>query len=444
MYRREKRSWKDRITLYLILSLFLFVTFFASYTPRANAQPSLAIEARSAVLVEANTGKVLYEMNSQEPFAPASMTKMMTEYLILDAIKKGKISWDDVATADDYVFFMGKNGGSRVFLNKGEKRTVRELFSAMAIYSANDATVMLAELLAGSETAFVQMMNEKAKEFGMKNTHFVTSSGFPEDSLKEFRPQIEGKQLMSAEDAAILGLRLITDHPEVTEFTSVPWAKFRPGEKGEISMRNWNLLLPGLKYAYEGADGLKTGHTTEAKWSFTATAKRGNMRLIAVVMGAETEDKRFQETIKLLDYGFNNFEVKEILPQGASVKGYEEAPVSKGKERTVKMVTKDPYLDVVKKGETTALFEPQVTTDVNLLVAPIKKGDQVGTIKYIYKGKEAYRYLTPLDEKRAEHALVAATDVEKGGFIQLFFRAIFDFIGNLFRQIVQMVSGWFH
>lgn len=444
MYRREKRSWKDRITLCLILSLFLFVTFFASYTPRASAQPNLAIEARSAILVEANTGKVLYEMNGQEPFAPASMTKMMTEYLILDAIKKGKISWDDVATADDYVFFMGKNGGSRVFLNKGEKRTVRELFSAMAIYSANDATVMLAELLAGSETAFVQMMNEKAKEFGMKNTHFVTSSGFPEDSLKEFRPQIEGKQLMSAEDAAILGLRLITDHPEVTEFTSVPWAKFRPGEKGEISMRNWNLLLPGLKYAYEGADGLKTGHTTEAKWSFTATAKRGNMRLIAVVMGAETEDKRFQETIKLLDYGFNNFEVKEILPQGASVKGYEEAPVSKGKERTVKMVTKEPYLDVVKKGESTTLFEPQVTTDANLLVAPIKKGDQVGTVKYLYKGKEAYRYLTPFDEKRAEHALVAAADVEKGGFIQLFFRAIFDFIGSLFQQIVQMVSGWLH
>ncbi|WP_028988444.1 D-alanyl-D-alanine carboxypeptidase family protein [Thermicanus aegyptius] len=439
----DRKSKHKKIVLTL-LSIFLIAMGISSlpFSVKAAA-PNLALEVKSAILVEASTGKVLFEMNAKEPFAPASMTKMMTEYLILDAIKNGKLSWDDVATADDYVYFMGKNGGSRVFINKGEKRTVRELFSAMAIYSANDATVMLAQLLAGSETAFVQMMNEKAKEFGMKNTHFVTASGYPEDLLKEYRPQIEGKQLMSAEDAAILGLRLITDHPEVTQFTSVPFAKFREGQKDEISMRNWNLLLPGLKYAYEGADGLKTGHTTEAKWSFTATAKRGNMRLIAVVMGAETEDKRFQETIKLFDYGFNNFQLTQILPSGATVPGHEEASVSKGKERTVKMVTAAPYMDVTRKGETAALFDMQVTEDPSLLVAPIKKGDRVGTLKVTYKGKEPFRYLTPEEEKKAEKALVAGTDVEKGGFIQLFFRAIFDFIGNLFHQMVQMIGGWF-
>lgn len=448
MNRRDRRTqiWiRIGFVLFLALSvIFASSSFVASVSQAEGAVSNLALQVRSAILVEASTGKVLYEINGKEAFAPASMTKMMTEYLILDAIRKGKLKWEDQATANDYVFFMGKYGGSRVFINKGEKRTVKELFSAMAIYSANDATVMLAQLLAGSETAFVQMMNEKAKEFGMKNTHFVTSSGYPEDLLKEYRPQIEGKQLMSAEDAAILGMRLIHDHPEVTQFTSVPTAKFRQGEKDEISMRNWNLLLPGLKYAYEGADGLKTGHTTEAKWSFTATAKRGNMRLIAVVMGAETEDKRFQETMKLLDYGFNQFELKELLPAGAVIKGHEEAPVSKGKERTVKMVTKMPYADVVRKGETAALFEPKVTTDPNLLVAPVKKGDPVGTVHFTYKGKENFRYLSPAADKNADQALVAAAEVQKGGWIQLFFRAIFDFIGNLFQQIVQMVSGWFH
>lgn len=403
---------------------------------------ALTVDARSAILVEASTGKVLFEINADQPFEPASMTKMMTEYLVMEAIKEGRIKWDQVATASDYVYFLGKNGGSRVFLAKGEKRTVRELFEAMAIYSGNDATVMLAELVAGSETNFVNLMNEKAKEFGMTNTHFVTSTGFPADQLGEYRPQIEGDHYMSAEDAAILGRRLILDHPEVTEFTSTPVAEFRKGEPGQVKMTNWNWLISTNKYAYQGADGLKTGHTDAAGWCLTATAERNGMRLISVVMGAPNEDKRFQETIKLFDFGFNNYELKQLVPSGSAIKGSEKVEVSKGKDTEVNIVTQTPYTTVIRRGEE-GLYEATVTTDRDALKAPLEKGAVVGKLTYQYKGSEVYRYLTPKDEENAYVAMVTETEVEKAGWLRLFFRAILNFIADIFSQISRTVSGWF-
>lgn len=164
----------------------------------AHAQPNLQLAVKSAILIEAETGKILYKYNENLPLPPASMTKMMTEYLVLEAIKQGKISWDDRVTTDEYGFWMGRHGGSRVFLNLGEVRTVRELYTAMAVYSANDATVMLAKHVAGSEAAFVEQMNKKAKELGMTHTHFVTSTGFPaKDIPEQYRPPVTGEHVMS-------------------------------------------------------------------------------------------------------------------------------------------------------------------------------------------------------------------------------------------------------
>lgn len=439
------KTAKKVLIYHIIFALLvgLLVTSVAPPSASANSlTQTLDLQVNAAILIEASTGKVLYEQNAQKPLPPASMTKMMTEYLILDAISTGKISWDDVAMASDYVFFLGKEGGSRVFLGNGEKRTIRELFGAMAIFSANDATVMLAEHLAGSETNFVNLMNQKAQEFGMKNTHFITSSGFPENLLGEFRPNIEGQHYMSAEDAAILGRHLILDHPEVTQFTATPKAVFRPETSRPFNMENWNKLVPGLKYGYIGIDGLKTGSTSDAGYCVTATAERNGMRLISVVMGAENDDKRFQETIKLLDFGFNNYELVQLQPSGAKVEGYEQAKVNKGVEKEVGIALGTPYKTVIRKGEAD-LYQAKVETDPELLIAPLKKGTEIGTATFEYTGNEVYRYIEQKDADKAIVPMVTDEDVDKASWIRLFFRAIGSFIADIFTSISKTIGGWF-
>lgn len=435
----------------LIIAILLGLVV-SSVAPSAVVADSLTqtlnLDVKAAILIEASTGKVLYVQNAEQPLPPASMTKMMTEYLVLEAIKEGKLSWDDVATASDYVYFMGREGGSRVFIGQGEKYTIKELFAAMAIFSANDATVMLAERLAGSETNFVNLMNQKASEFGMKNTHFVTSSGFPEGELVDkaknidYRPQITGEHYMSATDAAILGRHLIMDHPEVTEFTSTARAVFREDTSRPLNMENWNKLVNGLKYSYDGLDGLKTGSTPEAGYCVTATATRNGMRLISVVIGAPDDDKRFQETIKMLDFGFNNYELVQLYPSGTTVEGFEQAKVNKGVQKEVGIHLGAPYKTVIRKGEAD-LYQIKVETDPERLVAPLTKGTEIGTAIIEYTGNEVYSYLLPEDAEKDVVPMVAADDVEKGSWIRLFFRAIGSFIVDIFTSISKTIAGWF-
>ncbi|PTQ56699.1 MAG: D-alanyl-D-alanine carboxypeptidase [Candidatus Carbobacillus altaicus] len=427
------------------LILFALLLFDVPSVARAEDAPGLDLNVRAAILMETETGQILYAQDPDTPYPPASMTKMMAEYLVLESIKNGKIHWDDRVVASDYVYFLGKDKGSRVFINQGEERTVRELFAAMAIYSANDATAMLAEYIAGSETAFVQMMNEKARAFGMEHTHFVTSSGYPEDDLGPYRPNIEGEQMMSARDAAILGWHLITDFPEVTEFTATPKAVFREGEKNPVNMLNWNKLLPGMPFYYEGADGLKTGHTSAAKWSITATAKRGDMRLVAVIIGAESEDERFTNVRRLFDYGFNNFSRVQVLSHGDVVPGYETLKVSGGKRKDVSLVT-DAALHVMwPKGETIDVTADMfsVTLDADKAVAPLKAGTVLGYVQLKH-----HRYPLILEQGMGENsgpevALVSREDVERASPIALFFRAIGSFIADLWNSIMQAIGGWF-
>lgn len=436
-------SLPKRFLYALILCAFIVMRWPSEVG--AEDTPSLNLDVRAAILMETQTGQVLYAQDPDTPYPPASMTKMMTEYLVLEAIKNGKIHWDDRVVASDYVYFLGKDKGSRVFINQGEERTVRELFSAMAIYSANDATAMLAEYIAGSETAFVQMMNEKARSFGMEHTHFVTSSGYPEDDLGPYRPNIEGEQMMSARDAAILGWHLITEYPEVTDFTATPKAVFREGEKNPVNMLNWNKLLPGMPFYYEGADGLKTGHTSAAKWSITATAKRGDMRLVAVIIGAENEEARFTNVRRLLDYGFNNFQRVQILEKGASVPGYETIKVSGGKTKDVPLVT-DAALQVMwPKGETIDVQPDMfsVTLDTEKAVAPLKAGTVLGTVQL---KTQRFPVITEQNAKAFDavaSSLVSRDDVERANPIVLFFRAIATFFGDLWHSITQAISGWF-
>lgn len=437
------RLMKKFISVYVVVILLFSAVFAVNPAIVGAAEDNpLQLKVAAAILVEASTGKILYDYNANQPLPPASMTKMMTEYLLLEAINQGKISWDDVTTASDYVYFLGREGGSRVYIGKGEKYTVRELFEAMSVYSANDATVMLAEYLAGSETNFVKMMNQRAQEWGMTGTHFITSTGYPEDMLGEYRPAIEGSHYMSAIDAAILARRLITDYPEVTQFTTTAQAVFRDGTSRPLKMDNWNKMIPGMKYAYDGLDGLKTGTTEDAGYCFTATAVRNGMRLISVVFGAETDDIRFQETTKLLDYGFNNFELVQLQPSGAIIEGYDVVAINKGVEKVVGVALGDSYKTVIRKGEED-LYEVVVATNAEALTAPITKGTPLGTVTFAYTGTDTYSYLEPTDAANDVKTLVATEDVEKASWIRLFFRAIITFITDIFAQISNTIGGWF-
>lgn len=394
---------------------------------------SLGLNVSSAILIEATTGEVLMSLNADEALPPASMTKMMTEYLVAEAVKNGQIAWDQKVIVQENA---AKQIGSRIFLAQGDEHTVRELYIAMAVGSANDATVALAELVSGSEQQFVALMNETAQKMGMKTAYFINSTGLDRaDMPAKYRPEIDRETVMSAMDAATLARYIVTEHPDFTEFTTIQSYKFR--ERDTAPMINYNWMLEANKdianfkaYAYPGLDGLKTGHTTNAGNCFTGTAVRDGMRLISVVMGADTEAHRFTETKKVLDFGFNNFEVKQVVAAKSVIAGNETVPVDKGKKQSVSVVTDAGVTFMVPKGTVSPEIETVVTVnDASTLVAPIVSGTAVGKVTYTYKVEG----MSQVQEKTVN--LITAEEAEKAGWFKLLMRAIGDFFGDLFTGI---------
>ncbi len=406
-------------------------TSTAASTASSIQKPELNL--KSAVLIEPTTGQILYAMNADEPLPPASMTKMMTEYIVAEQVKQGKLKWTDKVT-------VGKNSeetiGSRIFLAEGDVHTVEELYIAMAVGSANDATVALAEKVSGTEQEFVKLMNKTAQEMGMKTAYFINATGLDRaDMPKDFRPDTDKEDVMSAMDAAILGKHIVTDHPDYAKYTSIQSYKFRERDKAPIINYNWmlesNKNIQNFKaYAYPGLDGLKTGHTQNAGNCFTSTAVRNGVRLIGVVMGADSEAHRFTETKKLLDYGFDNFEIKQAVAGKSKVEGLDTVPVKKGVEKKVGVVTDGDVSFVVPKGA--EIKGVKFTTKLDSadgMVAPIKKGTKVGTITYTYKADG-------IDKAQTKTVnLVTSEEVEKGGWFRLFFRAIGEMFSDLFKGI---------
>lgn len=417
-----------RISLILAATVFLQSVSFVSSQSTAQAAEAidLKLEAKAAILIEASTGQVLYEYNADEALPPASMSKMMTEYLVMEAIKSGKLSWDEMVTTSKYA---SEVIGSGDLLAEGEQASVRSLFEAMSIYSANDASVALAERVAGTEENFAKMMNDKAREMGLSpQAHFINATGLSRADLKQYAPkELQGETLLTARDAALLAYYIIKDHKEVLEFTKIPQKKFR--EKDASPMVNWNWMLEGNKdnlylksYAYPGLDGLKTGSTKEAGYCFTGTAERNGMRLISVVMNTPSEPKRFRETAKVLNYGFDNFELKQVVSANAEIDSLKTVNIKKGVLTSVPVVTEKPISIVAKKGAAAEEFKiAAAPVGEESLVAPIKKGQVLGTAKVTYNGTEQ------------TVNLIAAQDVEKGSWFRLFFRAIKDFFVDLFN-----------
>ncbi|MGG3310963.1 D-alanyl-D-alanine carboxypeptidase family protein [Paenibacillus lautus] len=404
-----------------------------------NAKPDkvpsidqLGLDVSSAVLIEPSTGQVLLSVNADEALPPASMTKMMTEYIVAEKVKQGELAWDDEVTVKENA---AKTVGSRIFLAEGDQHTVEELYIAMAVGSANDATVALAEHVAGSEEEFVAMMNDTAKKMGLKTAFFINSTGLSRADMPEkYRPEEDKETVMSAMDTALLAKFIVEDHPDFARFTAIQSHKFRDRDTNPIINYNWMLeankdITNFKKYAYEGLDGLKTGHTNAAKYCFAGTAERDGMRLISVVMGTKSEGARFVESKKVLDYGFDNFEVKEVQAARATVQGFENVEVKKGKGKEAALVTDKAVTFVVPKGSSGKNITFEAKLDSSSLTAPVAKDTKVGTVTYTYK-------IEGMKEAQVETVnLITGEEVEKAGWFSLFLRAIGDFFADLFDSI---------
>jgi len=378
---------KRSILVVVVLSLLMTVVPVAAQGVEKN------IPAKSALLMDIATGTVLYEQNAHTPLAPASVTKVMTMLLIMEAIDSGKIGWDDMVTASEEA---AAKGGSQIYLKVGETMSVSDMVKSIAVSSANDCACAMAEHLAGSETAFVTMMNTRAKELGMNDTNFVNCTGL--DDSEEAK-----NHKTSAYDIAIMSRELMKNHPDIKKFTTIWMDTVRNGTFG---LSNTNKMVR----FYAGATGLKTGFTSGAGYCLSATAERDGMELVAVVMGCETSKERFAACKSLLDYGFANYSlVQTDLPKALTV------PVVLGKAETVKVKlaqSNDLLIDKAQKNSVTT--QVKLEASVN---APVSKGQRLGTLTV----KSGEQVLTQIP-------LVAETGVMKLSWGDVFSR--------LFRRFV--------
>lgn len=360
------------------------------------SQPKLANNSKSAILIERDTGQVLFEKKPHEKLSPASMTKIMTLLLIMEALENGKIKKDEMVRTSEYAASMG---GSQIFLEEGEEMSVDDMLKGIAIASANDASVALAERIAGSEEAFVQRMNDKVKELGLKNTLFQNTTGLP---AKE--------HYSSAYDMAMIARELLK-YETITDYTSIYEDYLRQGEEEEFWLVNTNKLV---KF-YEGVDGLKTGFTNEAKYCLTATAERNGMRTIAVVFGAETSKERNSDVTQLLDYGYSNFETKSIYKKNEKVTEFDWMKANKEK---VNVVTDDSVSLLYEKGSDLEKLDTRIKINQNIEL-PINKNKVVGQLEVL------------LDNDVVQKTdLIIQEDVKKASVLQLFQRTASKFFSK--------------
>ena len=338
-----------RLGIFLALCMVLLLV-----TPVSAA--NLEVAGKSALLMDMATGTILYEQNAHEKLPPASVTKVMTMLLVMEAIDSGKIGWDDMVTVSETA---AAKGGSQIYLKVGETMSVSDMLKSVAVSSANDCACALAEHIAGSESAFVEKMNIRAGQLRMLDTHFVNCTGLDDDANAR-------EHLTSAYDIAIMSRELMKNHPDIQKFTTIWMDTVRNGAFG---LSNTNKLIR----FYPGATGLKTGFTSTAGYCLSATAQRDGMGLIAVVLGAKTSQERFAGCKAMLDYGFANFAlVKPELPSDNSI------PVKLGAEKFVYAVPGEQVELLIDKGQ-----KDQVNIQVALeetLTAPVSKGQKIGTL----------------------------------------------------------------
>lgn len=357
----------------------------------------LAPNAKSAIMIEASTGEILFQKNKDEKLAPASMTKMMSMILIMEEIENGNLKWDEMITTSERASSMG---GSQIFLKAGEKMSVEDLLKGVAIASGNDAVVALAERIAGSEEAFVKRMNARGKDLGLKNTNFVNATGLTADN-----------HYSSSYDMSLIAKELVK-HEKILEFTGTYEDYLRKNTKSPFWLVNTNRLVRFK----EGVDGLKTGFTNEAGYCLTATMKKDGMRLITVVMKEETANKRSADTTKMLDYGFNVYMIQSILDEKTTI---EKRKVELGKDLMTEIIPKENITILNKKSD--ELKNITYKTNIDKIVAPVKKGDKVGTIDML----EDNKVISTIDA-------TVKNDIDKASIITIYLRNLKEIVsGNL-------------
>ena len=378
----------------LVFVLLCFCMMVSLFPKNTDAEGELAPGSKSALLMEMSTGEILFEKNIHEEVAVASMTKMMSQVLILEAVESGKLKWeDDVQVSSNAAGF----GGSQIWLQPNEIMSVRDLMKGISMGSANDATVALAEEIAGSEEEFVKLMNQKAKELGLAHTNFVNCTGLDVEN-----------HYSSAYDLAMIAKHLLTEHPEILEFSSVYEDYLRVDTPNKFWLVNTNKLI---RFS-EGADGLKTGHTDAAKYCMAVTSKQNNMRLLAVVLGEETAAIRNEETASLLDYGFQNYKIQLLKSKDEVI---DEVKFEKADKEKVSITPKRDITTLLKKNEEGSNYTYEVKLD--RLDFPIKKGDTVGKL------------IVGLDGKTVrEEEITVTEDIHKLGILKLW--------GNFMKDIV--------
>ena len=376
-----------------VLSILIILCILFSLSICVNAKENvtneLTFDCKSAILMEATTGTILYEFNADTPLPPASVTKIMTLLLVMEEIDKGNLNYSDTVTTSSYAASMG---GSQIYLKEGEQMSVEDLIKSVVIASANDAAVALAEHICGSEALFVQKMNDKARELGMVNTHFENTNGLDDTTVSH---------VISAKDIAIMSRELIK-HEQILKYSSIWMDTIRNGEFG---LTNTNRLVR----FYKGATGLKTGSTSKAKFCVSATAKRDNMHLICVVMGAPNSDIRNSIATSLLNWGFSNFELYE-----SQNTEFKPVKVISGVENYCSIHT-PKFACVVNKGDS-KYINARVNLP-NVISAPISMGEEIGIVEYNLNGKII-----------GKSPILSDMNISKIEFSELFIRILSKFL----------------
>ncbi len=380
----------------ILFSLLALLGVNKNVTPQTinEEKPDLALNSSSVVLIEPNSKRVIYEENKDEKHYPASMTKMMGMYIVLDNIQKGNLKWNDMVTASEYASSMG---GTQIFLEPNEKMSVEDLFKSVCINSANDAITALGEHIAGSTPAFVSLMNKTAKQLGMNNTNFVNPTGFDDEN-----------HYTTPYDMALVASELVKFNEDLFRFTRLKEDYVRKDSSNPFWLVNTNKMLGH----FDGLDGLKTGFTSKANYNLTATAKRNGVRLISVVMNVDTIAHRSQDTATLLNYGFNKM---------TAIKVFEKNDIITYVNFNNSLNTKTP---VIVKEDVVVVTNKEVTKEdlkaeieITILEAPLKKGDCVGYLTIIDKDDIKHTYRIYVDE-----------EVSKANFFDYLFKNFLEFL----------------
>ena len=367
----------------LVLLLFPHIVFAEDLIPNSI----------SGILIEANTGKIIYEKEKDVETSIASMTKMVAQIIVLEEIEAKRIKWSDIVTVSNNASSMG---GSQIYVETGEKISVEDLMKGISVASGNDATVAMAEYISGSEEKFVDRMNKKVKDLGLKHTHFVNCTGLDEEN-----------HYSSSYDMAMIARELVINHSEILRFSSIYEDYLRQNTDKKFWLVNTNKLIN----QYDGADGLKTGHTDNAGYCLAATAKRDNLRLIAIVLGEKDSKVRNKETMDLLDYGFNNIKVKVLKRKGESLKTI-------NLDRTDKLYVNavlSEDLNIIEDNNNSLKYDYSVV--VNKIKYPIKKGDIIGNVSIKNNGKVI-----------KTQSLVSDSDINRLNVLSLFKRNLVNVI----------------